>query len=107
MAKGSQAKEVVIKKIASAFGDNYVGEYDKKVYVMAPENGELVQIAISLTCPKTPITFNNTVLATGDFNFEDDAPATITVASSVSEEPVVIDDQERKNIEDMMARLGL
>ena len=33
MAKGSVAKENVIKKLAAAFGDNFIGDYDKKVYL--------------------------------------------------------------------------
>ena len=55
MARGAVAKQLVIKKIAEAFGDDYIGEFDKKFYVWANENGERVQIAISMTCPKTPI----------------------------------------------------
>ena len=56
-AKGSLAKEEVTKKIAEAFGQNFLGEYEKKLYILANENGEQIQIAISLTCPKNPIPF--------------------------------------------------
>jgi hypothetical protein len=59
--KGAIAKEAVIKKIAAAFGEDYLGEQDKKIYVQAYEGGEKVQVAISLTCPKNPI---------GGMNFE-------------------------------------
>lgn len=55
MAKGAIAKESVIKKITEAFGADYLGEVDKKYYVQAEENGEMVQVALSLTCPKNPI----------------------------------------------------
>lgn len=107
MAKGAIAKDAVTKKIAAAFGSNYIGEYDKKIYVQAPENGEMVQIAISLTCPKNPIALNATMQTTGDFNFEDDAPVTYTTGAATSAEPMEISAEERKNIADMMARLGL
>ena len=50
MARGSIAKQQVINKLAVAFGEDYIGEFDKKFYVWANENGERVQIAISLTC---------------------------------------------------------
>ena len=43
MAKGNIAKDKVIEKIAQAFGQNYIGIYDKKVYVWSEENGEKVQ----------------------------------------------------------------
>ena len=62
MAKGSEAKEYVIRKIKETFGEDFVGEQDKKIYVWGQEGGEKVQIAISLTCPKNPI---------GSLNFEE------------------------------------
>ena len=81
MAKGNEAKEFVTKKLQEAFGEDFIGEYSKKIYIWAKENGERIQIAISLTCPKTPIGSNEveTAAATpaktasGDWNFE--APA--------------------------------
>lgn len=55
--KGAEAKAYAIEKIKEAFGANFVGEYDKKLYVNCPEAGGMVQIAIALTCPKIPIAF--------------------------------------------------
>ena len=51
MAKGTIGKQNVINKIKQAFGADYIGEYDKKIYVWTTENGERIQIALSLTCP--------------------------------------------------------
>ena len=33
-AKGSIAKAEVVKKIAETFGQDFLGEYDKKIYVL-------------------------------------------------------------------------
>ena len=55
MVKGAIAKQVVIEKIKQAFATDFVAVVDNKVYVQADENGEKVQIAISLTCPKVPV----------------------------------------------------
>lgn len=55
MARGNIAKSQVIDKLAAAFGEDYLGEVDKKHYVLADDGGETVQIAIALTCPKNPI----------------------------------------------------
>lgn len=55
MARGNEAKERAIKKIAEAFGNDFIGIFDKKVYVWCQEGGERIQLAISMTCPKTPI----------------------------------------------------
>ena len=53
--KGAIAKENVIEIIKKTFGQNFLGEQDKKLYVLADDGGEKVQIAISLTCPKVGI----------------------------------------------------
>lgn len=107
MAKGATAKEEVVKKIAEAFGNNFIGEFDKKVYLWANDGGEMVQIAISLTCPKNPIQVDTSVsLDDGDFDFTDDAPKTPKVAVSAAP-PAEITEEEKKNIAELMAKLGL
>ncbi len=104
MAKGAIAKQNVVNKLQAAFGADYIGEYDKKWYVWAQENGERVQIAISLTCPKVPVEVSSTPVA-GDFNFEDDAPTTVVAAGGF--QPAEITDDERDKVRDLMRSLGL
>lgn len=107
MAKGSVAKEGVIKQIASAFGSNFIGEYDKKVYVWANDGGEMVQIAISLTCPKNPIQVDTTVTTdAGDWDFSDNPKVNTTVAVA-NAAPAEITEEEKDNIANLMAKLGL
>lgn len=109
MAKGAIAKENVAKIIAQAFGSNFVGEYDKKLYVWANENGEKIQVAISMTCPKNPVggdtgKIDFSAEPGGSLNFED-----MSAASSFtgSYSPVEITEDEKDNIAKMMERLGL
>ena len=93
MAKGSEAKEYVIRKIKETFGEDFVGEQDKKIYVWGQEGGEKVQIAISLTCPKNPI---------GSFNFEEQ--------EKILEEEnktVEITEEEKIKIDELMKGLGI
>lgn len=97
MAKGAIAKESVIKKITEAFGADYLGEVDKKYYVQAEENGEMVQVALSLTCPKTPVAFSGYVSVSGPAEMPVEAPRA----------SIEISDDEKKNIADLIARLGL
>ena len=104
MAKGAVAKQAVINRIAEAFGTDFIGEVDKKVYVWATENGERVQIAMALTCPKTPVEPPDA--DGGDWNFEDAPAATGTVAAPVKT-AAEISEAEKKNIADLMSRLGL
>ena len=107
MAKGAQAKELVTKKIAEAFGADYVGEVDKKLYVWAQENGEKIQIAIAMTCPKTPIgdvPVMNFTEDTGDFDFSGDT--SVATPPSVFQ-PAEITADEKANIASLMEKLGL
>lgn len=107
MARGNDAKEIVIKKIAETFGTDYLGLYDKKIYVQAKEGGEMVQIAISLTCPKVPVQFSAAAANDdGDWDFSDTPKA--PVVSAVQAPPVPeITEEEKQNLADLMARLGL
>ena len=101
-AKGTIAKEQVIKKLQEAFGEDFIGEYDKKIYVYAKENGEKVQVALSLTCPKVPIAAFG-IVPSGKLNFEE-PEKNIAVAAQPTVEYTA---EERKNIEDLLASLGL
>ena len=103
MARGTQAKSKVEQIISSAFKDNFLGIYDKKLYVQAEENGEMVQIAISLTCPKTPVIVSEKPLMFDNkLDFEDGA--TIIPHPQVQTE---ISDEERQTVKELMERLGL
>lgn len=107
MAKGAVAKECVTKILADTFGQNFIGEYDKKIYVWANDGGEMVQIAISLTCPKNPIQVDTTVTtSTGDWDFSDNPKVNTTVAVA-SAAPAEITEDEKVNIANLMAKLGL
>ena len=99
MAKGAQAKENLIKRFAAAVGNDYCGEADKKYYFWSVENGERVQIAVSMTCPKTPVEFQGNG---GDLNFDEDEPGTPPAAS-----PVKMSDDEAATLERLMKELDL
>ena len=107
MARGNEAKEKLMNKIIQMPNVSLIKKYDKKYYFFEEENGEQVQIAISLTCPKNPIQVDSSVsLDDGDFDFTDDTPKTKKVADSVAQ-TAEITDEEKKNIAELMAKLGL
>lgn len=104
MAKGAIAKEDVAKRIQAAFGADWVGEYDKKLYVWGYENGQRIQICLSLTCPKVALEINEQNFDTedtSDWDFEEPS-----VKPQIYK-PAEITAEEQKNIQEMMARLGL
>ena len=100
--KGTMAKTEVINVIAKAFGDNYIGEVDRKIYVWANDgpNGK-VQIAIGLTCPKNPI---GDVPAATSGEGHDWSSVNTPIESA---KPAEISAEEEASIAEMMKRLGL
>lgn len=104
MPKGAIGKQNVIQKIAEAFGKDFIGEHDKKIYMWTQENGERIQIAISLTCPKVMIDAMDAEMPevpAGDFDWSMDTPAAPKAA------PVEISQEEKDTVANLMAKLGL
>lgn len=100
-AKGTEAKERIVEKIQEIFGEDFAGYVDKKIYVWSKENGERVQVCLSMTCPKTPI--GEVVIPRGDggINFEE----AVVAAAPVKSAEVTAEEQQK--IADLMATLGL
>ena len=103
--KGVVAKFNMAKKMEEVFGKDWIGEVDKKYYVWADDGGERVQIAITMTCPKTFVgegpseatsSSGKTSVMESAFSVEDPKPKTAEVS-----------EQEKKNIADMLKKLGL
>ena len=76
MAKGSVAKDNLIKRFITALGDDYVGVDDtgKKFYFWSTENGERLQVSVTLTYAKNPLICEG---KGGDLNFEDSPSASV------------------------------
>lgn len=94
--KGAIAKQDITKKILEVFPGSFL--YDKEIRVPMIENGETVQIKITLTAAKV------TVEAGGDnavpgMNAQTVAPA----VNGVSE----ITEDERAEVNDLISKLGL
>lgn len=110
-AKGTEAKEKLIKSFIEASGDNYIGISDKKYYFWSFENGEKVQVAVSLTCPKTPVEIGDSIpiakpsFSDGfDWGEESGDGAVNAIASPKTTE---VSEEEKANIALLMEKLGL
>jgi len=103
MARGTEAKENVVAKIKEAFGQDFIGEFSKKIYVYANEGGEKIQVAISLTCPKEPVN----VIQENQLNYNEgidfNNPNTVIVNKPTGE----ITPAERDTVRQLMKELGL
>ena len=94
--KGAVAKQVIIEKIKQAFGADFIGVSDGKVYVTASDGAENVQIAIGLTCPKVPYTPEGQTSAF-------DAP----VGAPDVFQPAKMDEKELANVRAIIEEFGL
>lgn len=95
--KGTLAKSAVTEQIKTAFGEDFVGVDSGKIYVLADDGGEKVQIAISLTCPKIGLTAAAPVQTPTQTGAWDDTP---TEAAQVTQE-------EMENVANLIKALGL
>lgn len=97
--KGQEAKSKVIKIISDAFGDKFIGEVDKKLYVWSEEDGVPTQVSLSLTVPKNPIETAATAISDNNkIEFTQEIP-TVQAAE--------ITEKEKQIAEDLLKRLGL
>lgn len=92
--RGTASKEKLIQTIIDATGADFLGIVDKKLYIRAFENGEELQLAVSITCPKNLIDFGGSAeTASNDAN--------------VAAESAEISKEEEETIEQLLAKLNL
>lgn len=101
-AKGSIAKENLINKIIKSLpSESYIGCYEKKYYFFSEENGEKVQVALTLTVPKNQVVPVSLPVGNGmDFSGQSQG---LTMTGTPSE----ITAEELSNIQELMNKLGL
>lgn len=108
MAKGAEAKQKIANKLAEVFGKNWIGEYDKKYYIWSEENGERIQVAVSMTCPKNPIEIKENMRIDIDNDNENwDWENSSITKESKSNISVEITEEEKKKLAELMTKLGL
>lgn len=109
-ARGSVAKEWATQKIIECFGQDNVIIVDKKLYVNTKEDGTPIQVAISLTCPKTMVGISEeqTPAApkfSGGIDFENMGASSF--AAPTAQAPAEITQSERDTVLELMKSLGL
>jgi len=100
--KGDIGREKVKQKIIAAFGEDFAGEQDKKLYVWADDGGEKVQFAIAMTMPKTQI--GAAPKNSNDWTEASIAPASINVVSPAAQN---ISPEDEEKIQNLMKTLGI
>lgn len=101
MRKGDAAKAAAINTILNTFEGSFM--VDKKLYINVKDgpNGEMVQLAIALTMPKTPVTADVVPVAAPK------ADANAAAWESKPSTPTKLSADDEKKVADLCARLGI
>ena len=98
--RGETARESVKNTIINAFSatNDFVTFQDKKIYVQAKDgvNGEVIQFAVTLTMPKTP------VAASSPSSSSDAQPTAVAAAPTVD-----LSAADKAKVEELKRKLGL
>ena len=105
MAKGTVSKTQITNKILELFPGSFT--YDKEIRIPIIEDGEEIQIKVTLTCAKTNVEQNGDIAVPGLKVAEDDNK--INFVDKIAEENKVTGptQEEKDNIKRLMESLGL
>lgn len=108
MAKGGTSKDKIIDALKAALPEHWVGIDDKKRAVFEfVEDGEPVQVAITMVCPKTLIPRQGAPTPTITTPSSDAGAFVTAEAAAKEKERLEISDEERKNVETLLDNLGI
>lgn len=100
MARGSQAKEEITQKILETFAGAF--KYEKEIRIPILENGETIQVKVTLTAAKT------NVEPEGDFPTATVNTTAAETAQATMPKPVTEPSpEEKKNVEVLLQKLNL
>lgn len=95
MARGTESKEIITRKILETFENSF--KYDKEIRIPIVENGELIQIKVTLTAAKV--------------NVESGGDTAVPVAGSAStvnsSDNLMITEQEKEDTMKLLQSLNL
>lgn len=108
MAKGGTSKDKIIDALKAALPEHWVGVDDKKRAVFEfVEDGEPIQVAVALSCPKTLIPRQGTPSPTITTPSSDVGAFVTAEAAAKEKEKLEISDEERKNVDTLLTNLGI
>ena len=102
MAKGQQFKKEIQEKILQLFPQSFLYNDAKEIRICGMEDGQLIQIKVTLTCAKENVECGADAAIPGDFP----APPTHAPTPERSE-PVKPTETEKQAVADLLKSLGL
>ena len=103
MAKGALAKEQIFKKMLEVFDGSFMYNGGKELRIPWDEEGNEVQIKVALTCAKEVVSADGEVARVAAVAKEEGPISSFPAPRK----PVEPSDEEKKNVEDLLAALGL
>ena len=104
MARGALAKEEIGAKILEVFDGAFYYNNGKELRIPWDENGVPVQIKIAMTCAKENVSVDGEEIVKPAAVVKEEAPTSNFPAPRKNVEPTA---EEKKNVEDLLAALGL
>ena len=104
MAKGAVAKSEIGEKILNTFEGSFYYNSGKEIRIPWNENGTDLQIKISMVCAKDMVDpTGETLVKPAATAKQEDAPT----GFPAPKKRVEVTEEEKKNVEDLLAALGL
>ena len=101
--KGTILKKEITDKMLEVFPGSFLYNEGKEIRIPGLEEGQELQIKVSLTCAKTNVTPNgDTIMPGEELNFEE-----ISKTKTVQNTTIEPTQEEKDNVKKLMASLGL
>ena len=109
MARGAIAKKQVIDKLLSTFEGSFLYNDGKEVRIPIMEEGELIQIKVALTAAKENVEQGSENALPGEHTASVANDNAINFSETTPKETKIIEPtaEERENVKDLLAALGL
>ena len=106
-AKGSILKQKIAEKILSTFPGSFLYNDGKEIRINGEEEGQFLQIKVSLTCAKVAVTNDNDtdiIEDTKNISTSVSADGEINTNVNIPQEP---SEEEKERLASLLAKLGL
>lgn len=103
--KGAESKSLVTKKILEIFPNAFLYNSDKEIRIPLTEQGETIEIKVVLSCAKTPVREAAVLDWSGSSSTTTPAAELVPAPSEVVSPQ--ISEEDRRKVQELMAKLGL
>ena len=103
-ARGSILKQEVATRILEAFPRSFLYNDGKEIRINGTENGEKLQIKVTLTCAKVAVEGGEDTILPGENVKTTSSVQTVTASEQVPQEPT---NEEKERLKTLLNQLGM